>query len=471
MEYLDIPEWEIEEAIARTPAVLGLEKTFQNPKLVGKQVYLRRSGRFIDMLFVSEDKKYVIVELKKTHIDDPAVIFEQLIPYRDELSTELKISKDSISCVLATTHGLSSAVLQTCKQEDVCYKQIDEKLIFHLLSKDWNKDDRKKATLRLLRRRYPALSIHSDEIGSEFSNIVHSVEHYIEFGEHDAIAKTELAKVFERISSKAPLCAHEVSNESYESFSEESDRWFWLFYSVLDRRANAVTFVNASHILKKAESFDPKTICQEVRKKEKDLVIQQIRNILADSDFPLSSDTARRDLAMPTSIVEAALWYEKYDFISKNIRLAIEERQPDQSQWARELFDELKKDIYGVGDRIAGQIVRGFVLKDGWGWVVNIPSLLEKCDFNVTFASKARLSLLNNAESYSEDLQAFGDKYINGNYAIISHVLWYIRKRYCVKPKKCFECPVSGYCNYYYRSLYWKVPEQEMTLLDLINLK
>ena len=72
---------------------------------------------------------------------------------------------------------------------------------------------------------------------------------------------------------------------------------------------------------------------------------------------------------------------------------------------------------------------------------------------------------------YYKDLQAFGDMYLDGNYSVISHTLWFIRKRYCLRPKRCFECPLSGYCNYYHQSLFWDVPEYEMTLFDLPNFR
>lgn len=471
MGYLDIPEWEIEEAIVRNPAILGIETIFKKPKLIGEQVYLPDSGRFIDMLFQTEDKKYVIVELKKTFIDDPSVIYDQLLPYKSDLSSYFNLPKKNVFCVLATTRGLAYSVIQTCKQEDIYCKHINEKLIYHVISDHLNKEDRDGALIRLFKRRYPNTKTSANKIHNEYQGQLNSIRHYIETGEHDDCAKIELASLLRKISSNAPLCAHEVFEKSYKHFSSASQRWFWIFYSVLDRRANAVTFINASKVLSDVGLFEPNEICDSVHRSGKEHTLQAIHDTLAASTFPLASDTSRRNMAMPTSIVEAALWYERYQFDSGNIRKAIENRQADSSKWALEFIKELKDNIYGVGDRIAGQIVRGFVLKDGWNWVTNVPSLLEKCDFNITFASQPRLGIVKSDKTYFEDLQSFGDKYLNGNYSIISHVLWYLRKRYCLKPKRCFECPVSGYCNYYYKSLYWQVPQYELTLLDFINFK
>ena len=78
--------------------------------------------------------------------------------------------------------------------------------------------------------------------------------------------------------------------------------------------------------------------------------------------------------------------------------------------------------------------------------------LLEKCSFNVRFAGKLRLSLIENEDSYNKDLGDFADRYLNGNRAIISHVLWYTRKRYCDKKIKCKECKLTGFCRYAYKS-------------------
>lgn len=461
MGYLDIPEWEIEEAIIKNPAILRLGEIFKNPRLVGNQIYLQRSERFIDMLFMSEDQRYIVVELKRTFIDDSTVVFNQLLPYKTDLALQLGISEEFISCVLATTRGVTFSLEQVCRQENIYIIGIDEKLIYQFLLSH-KTEDQQKALFRLFKRRYPTL-----QSPQEYPEIEKSILHYLKTGKHNDSAKKEISILFKQISSKAPLCAHEVFNKTYERFSSESDHWFWIFYSVLDRRANAATFIKARKYLEKKGQFNPKAICDDISYKGKPHTIQTICDILTKSDFPLSSDSSRRELSMPTSIVEAALWFEKYGFSTESIKYSIMKRQTDSNKWGLELFEELKKNIYGVGDRIAGQIVRGFVLKAGWDWVINIPTLLEKCDFNLTFASHLRLGLVEEGETYCKDLETFGNTYLEGNFCIISHVLWYIRKRYCLKPKRCFECPLTGYCSYYYKSLFWQVPEYERTLFGL----
>lgn len=112
--------------------------------------------------------------------------------------------------------------------------------------------------------------------------------------------------------------------------------------------------------------------------------------------------------------------------------------------------------IYGVGPRITSQFIRGMVLKGPWKLPLTDDKLLEKCRFNVRFAGKARLGLIKSEESYYHDLGKFADEYLDGNRAIISHVLWYIRKKYCDQKILCEECKLAGYCNYFLRTIIGK---------------
>ena len=474
MDFLNIPEWEIEETIIKNPSIIGLEKIFKNPKLVGQQVFLSISGRFIDLLFSTDDDKYIIVELKKTYIDDQAIIFDQLLPYKVDLSKKLRIPISQIYCVLASPKGLSSPVIQLCKKEGIYFKQINEKLLFHVFSSKSKKIEDKHdnyLVCRLFKRRHPTLRLTQNNIGEDYSDTIKSIYSYIKKGEHDENAKKEIAKLFNNISLKAPLCAHEVFDSSYQKFNNDSQKWFWIFYSVIDRRANAATFIKARKILENEGLFNPEIIYKKVKTVGKEETIQLIHDVLETSEFPLCSDSTRMNLAMPISIVEAAQWYKNYDFSVENIKKSFEKRYVNPKERTLGFIRELKKNIYGVGERIAAQIVRGFILKDNWKWEANLSTMLEKCEFNITFASKLRLSLISSNQSYYKDLQAFGDMYLDRNYSIISHALWFIRKRYCLRPKRCFECPMAGYCSYYYKSLYWDVPEYEMTLFDLSNFR
>lgn len=472
MKYLSIPEWEIEEIIEKYPVILGLDKKFKNPKLLGKQVFLNKSGRFIDLLFITEDKNYIIVELKKTFIDDISVLYDQLLKYKIDLASELKVPKNQIFCMLASPKGFAANVIQSCKEEKVYWKHIDEKLISQIfMKKSYNAKDIHLENW-ILKKRHPKIYSKREKVSHHPLKHLKSVQHYIKSNEHDETAKKGIAKLFKKISFKAPLCAHEVFHSSYECFKDDSQRWFWIFYSVLDRRANAVTFVKAGEHLKKNHLFDPEAICDQIKKIGKQQTIQLIHDSLEISDFPLCSDSIRHEYAMPSSIVEAAQWYKKYEFSIKNVKNSIENLSKYKNKMpALELIRQLKENIYGVGERIGGQIVRGFILKDKWDWKTNYHQMLEKCDFNILFASKLRLGLVSTNQLYYKELINFGDLYLDGNYSMISHVLWYIRKRYCLRPKRCFECPIAGYCNYYCESLYWNVSEYEITLFDTIHLQ
>lgn len=466
MEFLIIPEWEIEEAILRRPSILGLNDILKNPVLVGQQFYLTKTGRYIDLLFVSDDSQYLMVELKRDFIDEESVLYDQLLKYKSELARQLKISDTQILCMLASPMGISSRIIEICKKENVIWRHVDEKLLSHIVAGRSKEPEKENLIKRLLLRRYPKGSSAKDQDDDMDEKKIKSVIHYIDSAGHDEVAKESIGELFTSISARAPLCAHEIFERAYEEFRDETEKWFWIFYSVLDRRANASTFIKASQYLANENLYDPKSICRSVRAKGKDDTIQTIHDILEQSKFPLCSDSTRFDLSMPTSIVEAALWYERHDFSMEKVRRKYENKRDSKKIVALELVKELKKNIYGVGERIASQIVRGFILKDKWNWNVNHATFLEKCKFNVMFSSKLRLNLVSESPRYTRELQEYCDKYLGGNYCIASHVLWYIRKRYCSRPKRCFECPVAGYCNYYLKTLYWNVPQHELTLFD-----
>jgi len=93
------------------------------------------------------------------------------------------------------------------------------------------------------------------------------------------------------------------------------------------------------------------------------------------------------------------------------------------------------------------------VLKSSWNLPLTDDKLLEKCKFNIRFASKMRLGLIEDESSYYSDLGKFADEYLDGNRAIISHALWYIRKRYCDKKIMCDDCRLAGYCGYFLKTL------------------
>src|SRR5207249_1437939 len=78
---------------------------------------------------------------------------------------------------------------------------------------------------------------------------------------------------------------------------------------------------------------------------------------------------------------------------------------------------------------------------------LNHDIFLENTKYNALFAGPARLSLAS--ESFRLEAAKFANNYLQGDKGVLSHALWYIRKRYCDKVPLCWECPVAGYCAYF----------------------
>lgn len=257
------------------------------------------------------------------------------------------------------------------------------------------------------------------------------------------LTKTAVVKTLKEISLSAPIEAHEVFEETNGKLNSNRDMWFWLFYSVLDRRSDASTFVLAKMILEKERLFSPFSAMQLIHGSGKERATREIARILRENGFSLLRDAVIGDLSQPRSIVEAAQFISKFDFkFSKLYDTYLEKNNGDLVQARNALWNDLRKNIYGVGDRIASQFIRGMVLKGPWKFPLNDNRFLEKCRFNVHTAIK--LGLISGADKYYEDLGAFADNYLNGDRGILAHVLWYLRKRYC---PKCFTCPLFDFCR------------------------
>jgi hypothetical protein len=280
--------------------------------------------------------------------------------------------------------------------------------------------------------------------------------------------KAELAKTMVQISQRAPIEAHEVGSDSDGKLKTNTAKWFWLFYSVLDRRSNAATFIRAKEILTEAKLFTPTQIWYSMCKVGKDETIHKIANALKSGGFSLLKDRSKGELSQPRSIVEAA------EFIC--YKCGWQKRQHQKWRWhfdfqdlvaknypPKEARDMLWQDlqgssycegIYGVGPRIASQFIRGMVLKGGWNFPLDDNKFLEECGFNIEMASK--LGLIEDKTQFFTGLGKFADEYLNGNRGILSHVLWYMRKRYC-SANLCYECPMFEHC--FSHSLQWRFVE------------
>jgi len=455
---MHFPEWEIEESLASNPDLLGFDSA-RRVELVERQKYLKNLGGYIDLLFKHGDV-YLIVEVKSNFIDEKSVVTNQLLKYKKSLSDEFGIPQDMITCVLTTPAGFSEDVIKLCQKAGIITRKIDQKRLISSISKleveshygllDSQRLNHK--TLQVLSRRgfpahYEQLSSSNLEKNEALYKEINSVNTLVKEGVQDEHAKKAISHLFALSSKTAAIQSHEVYTSSNGRIANNRDSWFWLFYSVMDRRANAATFVKAREALRKERLFSPYKIVKLVKDTNEKKALNRIAKILENQNFPLLRDHTMGKLSFPKSIVDAARFMSKYGYDFANLyKDYVESHQGSLSQARDSLWNDLRKKIYGAGPRISSQFIRGMALKGSWKFPLDDNRFLEKCRFNVWIAGKTRLCLIENEDEYYNQLGKFADDYLNGNRGIIAHSLWYIRKRYCNRPPKCDECPVAGYC-------------------------
>ena len=391
-------------------------------EFVESQRYLAKPGRFIDLLF-RKGENYVIVEIKSPVIKDKAIIINQLLEYKRSFAEEKGLPEDKIICVLVSPNGFTDELLEFCEKTGVIPKIIDQGKLLSAI----RKLNSTKQTLDSY------CYVYNTNLPSKL--------------ELEKSRRKNLAELLLEISNKAPIEAHEILTQSSGRLLSNRDKWFWLFYSVMDRRANATTFVKAKEALEKADLFAPYKITELMNKEGEENALRRIGRILRTASFPLLCDRSKGDLAFPQSIVDAAKFLGKhnYDFgqLYEDYR-----KQASTIVEARDLlWEDLQNEIYGVGPRIASQIIRGLVLKGSWDLPLNDNRFLENCRFNVWIAGETRLGLVEKDSEYYKQLGEFADKHLGGNRGILAHVLWYIRKRYCGRPPKCKDCELVNHCK------------------------
>jgi|GEM_PF-3524667 len=454
-----IPEWEIEKAIIWNPEIIEIPDRLERLQFIERQKRLKNNGKCIDLLFKSGEK-YVIVEIKAMKVEQKSVIEDQILEYKLGLSEEMGIPYERILCVLVALGGFSEEVRNLCDELGIIAKELNENDIVNSTPKLINNSklsffptEEKDRYFRILQRRGVALNFDLlSKLKDNYYGVpdeIRSVETWVKEGVHDELAKKKIAKLFMEISKSAPIRAHEVELNSDGKLTDNEDMWFWLFYSVMDRRANAATFVKAKETLENHNLFRPQQIMKMVKEKGERATISRIKRILEDSGFPLLNDTRWGKASFPKSIVDAAKLISRYDYdFEKFYRYHYAKNNGNLKLTYNSIWNALK-DIYGAGPRIRAQFIRGMVLKGPWRLPLTDNKLLEKCEYNVRFAGPTRFALIKSKFTYFEDLGRFADEYLDGNRAIISHVLWYIRKKYCDKQIKCDECPMAGYCRYF----------------------
>lgn len=445
-----LSEWEIEDAIAWTPSMIEVPP-YSGLRLKDRQRYLKTIGGYIDLLFEWQNR-YVIAELKAIPIDDKSNATDQVLLYRKALAREMNIDEEKIICILATPSGFSQDVLNLCKKHDILAKSLDEMSLIRsaprhdqLLSRFISDNEEKSRLLDLLHRR--RFEIDPIEINDNTISAVKSAKTWLAQHVHDDFGKRALGALLKETSSQAPLMAHEIFTPSDGSLRSNEAKWFWLFYSVLDRRANASTFVNARNALDRQGLFSPRNVVSLVEKFGENQAMQRIAAILENAGFALLVDNGHGKLAYPQSIIDAAKLIRRYDYDFEHMyRAHLERSHGDLVSAFHSLWKELTGEIYGVGPRIAAQFIRGMALKGSWNLPLNDNRLLEKTPLNCRFAGSPRFALVQCETTFEDELEKFADAYLDGNKAVLSHVLWYVRKRYCDKVPICTECPMTGYC-------------------------
>jgi hypothetical protein len=417
-----IPEWEVEELLAYNPQLLGFPSS--QLKLVDRQKYLAKPGRYIDLLFKHGDT-YLIVEVKSGLVNDKSVVADQLLEYKKSLAEESGLSDNKIVCVLVSPNGFTDEVRELCQQTGIIARALDERKLTKAI-KRWN--------LRI--KNLKQTCIDDNKRTRKLETDVRS-----------QAEQRVLAALFSKMSDSAPIEAHEVGTKKNGKLTTNRDMWFWLFYSVMDRRANAATFVRAKEALEKERFFAPYRIVETLKKEGEAATLRRIARVLKTASFPLLNDYAKGELAFPKSIVDAAKFLSKFEYDFRRLYSRYLEEHKDLDKARDAIWKDLQKQIYGVGPRIASQIIRGLTLKGSWKFPLDDNRFLEECRFNLWIAGQTRLGLIENEAEYYEKLGEFANRYLDGNRGIIAHVLWYVRKRYCNRPPKCDQCQLAEHCK------------------------
>lgn len=463
------PEWEIEEALAWRPDLLDLGWV-SRPTVVARQRYLSRLGRYIDLLLSTGNNNYIIVELKADLVDDPGIVTDQVAAYRLALAEEMRVQPERIRCVLASPLGFSKEVLSECERQNVLAKTLDfaalraarprkgDSLLAYLSNAEQTAFAKTKARREQLLRSAGA-TLDSTTVDA-------SVRKWVTEQSHDEVGLSQMAFAFKLVSARAPIMAHEIWTQNSGKLESLDDMWFWLFYSVLDRRANASTFVKAGRILMEQGIFLPHHLVAHERSHGASATLEFMVHSLETQGFPLSGDSKLGKRSRPMSILDAAKLVGNYSYdFRKWLRDALARNGGDQAETFNDIWTELVRSVYGVGPRIASQFIRGMVLKGPWQLPLSDRRLLERSSFNVYFAGPDRFCLVWNSRDYESRLAEFADEFLEGNKAIVSHVLWYVRKRYeSEKIPACWECPMAGFCSYYLKVGHQRGPPPDSSL-------
>ncbi len=450
MSYRDnsLPEWQVELAILDNLTILNHPNLPINYDRIENQYYLKSKGRYIDILLRKKNHFY-IVELKGVHIDQESIITDQLLDYKEGIQREKNVSSANITCILASPYGFSNNVVKLAEKEAIILIELNERMIYKLLPKK-TENLNYYIEKRIIQRR---LDITDNKTINEiisgknqnYNSIISSTKNWLKNRIHDDKDKVAISIRMKKISEYAPIMAHDINEITDFNLNDDNEKWWWLVYSILDKRGNASSFYHVKEHLLRKNLFYPEDIIQHINSESDTYTLELLSTYISESGI----STRQNIRSLAEGIFMAAKKIEKYNFNFSNIFNECKKQSINKS----DLFDKIWDffiEIYGVGPRICSQIVRGLILKGGWDLEKSSHRLLEEQKHNI-FIAKQCLSLIDDKGKFKQELLEFSMKYLDGNNAILSHILWYIRKKYMCTSKKplCEHCPMSGYCNVY----------------------
>ena len=214
------------------------------------------------------------------------------------------------------------------------------------------------------------------------------------------------------LSDTAPIFAHEVGGESTR-LDTPSSRWFWLFYSALDRRGNAALFIRARNRLEQEGLFDPKTLCDLAEREGEPSARRRIASLLQEAEVPLVVDLHFGRESLAQSVIDAAKFVVSNGGFESILETWRQDCSASGEDIGRHAVRAVQKAIYGMGPRSSAQFVRGMGLKGPWRLDLRDQSFLENTKYHGLFAGRARLSIA--VEDYPKEGADFADLHLDGD--------------------------------------------------------
>ena len=120
-----LPEWQIQESLARDPTPLEIPGRFEGIRVKGEQRYLPAIGRYIDLLCTTRKPKgWLIVEIKAEAVASREPI-DQALDYRGAFAKELRLSQSDVGCMVAAPGHPSPEAERLSISEGVVLRDLD----------------------------------------------------------------------------------------------------------------------------------------------------------------------------------------------------------------------------------------------------------------------------------------------------------------------------------------------------------